>query len=229
MNPILYLGCVIALLVLGAYLANQRDARRRAALAAFAASKGWSYTDRDDTWATRFVGEPFGRGENRQARNVLRGRDQEHELVAFDYSFETRNDDSRGGSNKTVHRFSVAVLALPAWLPLLEVTPESLGTRIAGTLGRQDIELESEDFNRRYRVQAADPKFAFDVLNPRTMQRLLALPPLRLRVEGPDAFCWEPGRSEPVALLARLSALNTVLTGIPSYIWSDHTPGGASS
>ena len=216
---------VLAACVIG-YLQYRRETARRGALAAFAASKGWSYSARDDSWAGRFTGTPFGRGDHRQARNIVRGTDHGHELVAFDYSYQTHDSDGSSTRSSTC-RFTVCALALPAVLPHLELTPESVLSRIGGTLGLQDIQLESEDFNRRYRVTADDPKFAYDVLSPRTMQALLTREPLHLRIAGSDALCWAEGRSTPVALLARLSALTTLLAGIPSYVWSDHTPGGA--
>jgi len=106
----------------------------------------------------------------------------------------------------------------------LELSPESALTRIASHLGLGDVELESEDFNRRYRVATRDPKFAYDVLNPRTMAALLARPVLHMRLSGEDALCWESGRLEPTDLLARLSTLHVLINGIPSFVWSDHTP-----
>ena len=224
--PILVWLLVLTLCLVGAYLAYRRDARRGQALAAFAAAKGWAYSARDDSWAQRFTGAPFGQGDHRQARNIVSGTVEGHAMVAFDYSFQTHSSDG-DSSNTTTHRYAVCVLGLPGYLPHLELSPETLRTRVGNTITGHDIELESEDFNRRYRVRADNPKFAYDVLNPRTMQALLAKPVLNLRVAGADAFCWEAGRTQPVTLLARLSALTTLLAGIPSYVWSDHNAGGA--
>jgi hypothetical protein len=116
---------------------------------------------------------------------------------------------------------------LKAPLPGLELSPESLITRLGNAIGFDDVELESEDFNRRYRVHAQDPKFAYDVLNPRTMQALLARPALHMRLQGADAVSWSSGRLDPAELLAHLSTLQLVVAGIPSFVWSDHLSGGA--
>jgi hypothetical protein len=148
-------------------------------------------------------------------------------MVAFDYSYETSSTDSKGHRSTTTHRYSVCALALPAPLPGLELSPESVLTRFAGAIGFGDVELESEDFNRHYRVSARNPKFAYDVLNPRTMEALLARPALHLRLLDADAVCWESGRQEPAELLERLATLEVLVAGIPSYVWSDHSPGGA--
>ncbi|MCW2572209.1 MAG: hypothetical protein JWO88_2267, partial [Frankiales bacterium] len=39
-----------------------------------------------------------------------------------------------------------------------------------------------------------------------------------------DALCWDDGRLEPSDLLARLSTVQLVVAGIPSFVWSDHAP-----
>ena len=218
----------VALVVVGllAYLSWRADQKRRALLHSFAVSNGWTYTARDDSWADRFYGDPFGKGDDRTATNILFGRYEQWDMVAFDYSYETHTTDSKGHRRTTTHRYAVCALRLPVPLPGLELSPESVLTRFAGALGFDDVELESEDFNRRYRVAARNPKFAYDVLHPRTMQALLGRPPLHLRLLDADALCWESGPLHPTDLLVRLSTLSLLVGGIPSFVWSDHSPGG---
>ena len=222
--PLVVFALGLVLVAVFAYFAYQADKKRRAMLQSFALSKGWTYTPRDDSWADRFDGTPFGEGESRRASNILSGSYEGAPMVAFDYSYETSTTDSKGNRSTTTHRFAVCSLQLRALLPRLELSPETALTRLAGHLGMGDVELESEDFNRMYRVSARDPKFAYDVLNPRTMQALLARPALHMRLGGIDALSWETGRLEPVDLLARLSTLQLVIAGIPSFVWSDRTP-----
>ena len=227
--PILLVALALTAIAAIAILSYRAEQRRRALLQGFAMSKGWTYTAADDSWCDRFVGAPFGTGERRSASNILRGPYAGTEMVAFDYSYQTSTTDSKGNRQTTTHRYAVCSLQMPAPLGGLELSPESALTRLAGHVGLGDVELESEDFNRRYRVKARDPKLAYDVLNPRTMQALLARPALHLRLLDVDAISWESGRLDPVALLARLSTLQVVVAGIPSFVWSDHSAGGASA
>lgn len=225
---------VVGIAVVGgiAYLAFRADQKRRARLQAYALSSGWTYTARDDSWVERFDGSPFGTGDDRRATNILSGRYGQQDMVAFDYQYETHSTDSKGNRTTTKHRYAVCGLRLPVPLPGLELSPESVLTRFAGALGFGDVELESEDFNRHYRVSARDQKFAYDVLNPRTMAALLARPALHMRVLHADALCWESGRLEPTELVQRLSTLNMLVGGIPSFVWSDNgytAPGGATA
>lgn len=224
--PFALFGVVVAVGALVAYLGWKAAKERREALAALASQRGWQWVARDDSWTERFGGEPFGEGSDRKAHNVLTGTYEGLPMVAFDYSYETYSTDSKGNRQTTVHRYSVCVLRMPAWLPTVELTPENLLTRFAGKLGLGDVELESEDFNRRFRVSASDPKFAYDVLHPRTMEALLARPAVGLRIGGEDAVCWEDGTHSLVELDQRLETLHALVAGIPSYVWKDR--GGTS-
>jgi hypothetical protein len=189
----------------------------------FCRSKGWSFVAEDPTLVDRWTGTPFGQGERRRARQVVSGTDRGRPMVAFDYSYVTSSTDSKGQRSETTHRFAVVALALPTWLPRLQLTPENLLTRAATAIGLDpDIDLESEDFNRRYRVTARQPKFASDVLAPRTMQALLAKPATAMRVDGNVLLGWETGRLEPVGLLSRLGTLHSLVDGIPGFVWKDH-------
>ncbi|MGB8650355.1 MAG: hypothetical protein WCD35_06800 [Mycobacteriales bacterium] len=221
MQPFLLVG--LAALVMGAlaYVGYLQNKRRRELLQQFAASNGWSWVARDDSWTERFGGTPFGEGDHRQACNVLQGSFRNRPMIAFDYSYQTHSTDSQGRRSTTTHRYAFCSLALPAAVPKLELVPESAFGRLGTALGMQDIELESEDFNRRYRVRSDNPKFAYDVLPPRTMQAMLSRAALHLRFLGADALCWESGRHSPAELLQRLDALSTVIDGIPDFVWSD--------
>lgn len=227
--PILLVVLGLAAAIAIAVLSYRAEQRRRALLQGFALSNGWTYAASDDSVYERFLGTPFGQGDDRSATNVLRGRHAGAEMVAFDYSYKTSTTDSKGNRSTTTYRYAICALQLPAFLPSLEITPESALTRLAGAIGFDDVDLESEDFNRRFRVKARDPKLASDVLSPRTMEALLARPALHLRLLGLDAVNWETGRLEPTALLARLSTLQALIAGVPSFVWSDHSAGGATA
>jgi hypothetical protein len=117
----------------------------------------------------------------------------------------------------------VYVVALPAYLPTLEVVPENVFSRMAGAVGlSSDIDLESEDFNRSFKVRAEDRKFATDVLSPRTMQFLLTAPPAAWRIQGTDMLRWEQGRLDPADIVVATSILDRVANGIPTFVWKDH-------
>ncbi len=220
-GPFLLFGVVIVVGGVFAYLGWKAAKERREAFAALAAQRGWVWTPRDDSWTERFGGDPFGIGEDWKAHNVLTGDYQGMAMVAFDYSYETYTRDTKGNRHTTVHRYGVCALRLPSSLPTVELTPENMFSRFAGALGLGDVELESEDFNRRFRVTASDPKFAYDVLHPRTMELLLSRPATSLRIGDLDAVCWDDGLHSIEELDVRLTTLHGLISGIPSFVWND--------
>lgn len=199
----------------------QAEQKRRALLAEWAAANKWSLNAEDASLCSRWGGTPFDEGDHRRARNVLSGSWKDRPFVSFDYSYETHSSDGRGGRSTTTHRYAVSAVQIPAWLPTLQVVPETMLTRLGNAVGITDIELESEDFNRAFRVHASDPKFASDVLTPRTMQLLLSREHFSWRIEGTDILCWQQGEQHPAAVTAAVATMLDVVAGIPSFVWHD--------
>lgn len=218
MDPALLVvpGAVLGAVALGGF-ALRVEQQRLAALRALARQRGWDLVARDDVWADAFEGEPFGRGHSRRAQHVLTGTCGGRDLVAFDHSFRTTSTDGQGRRQTRTHRFAVAALRLPVAVPLVEV-------EAAGWLPRvldRGIELESEEFNARYRVRADDPRLAYDLLPARTMQLLLDRPDVSLRLLGGCAVTWEEGRLHADELVARLDTVTAVLDAVPDWVWRD--------
>jgi hypothetical protein len=184
--------------------------------------RGWRYAGEDPTLTSRWAGAPFGKGERRRARNVLSGQESGRPFTAFDYSYETHSTDSKGRRTTTTHRFAVCAVPLPAALGSVEVVPEDVLTRVASAVGlASDIELESEAFNRAFKVRAAAPKLASDVLTPRTMQYLLSVRPGAWRLQGDHILSWHDGRLDPAELVRTCAVLDRVIDGIPTFVWKD--------
>ena len=161
---------------------------------------------------------------------MLRGKEAGRDFVAFDYSYETHTNSSKGRST-TTHRFAVCVVPVPVPLGVVEVRPEGLVSRAADAMGvSSDLELESEDFNRRYRVRARNAKLASDVLPPRTMEYLVAQPRDQVpafRLSGAHLVTWRSGRLDPAEVVTTCAVVDRVLDGIPSFVWRDAgLPGG---
>ncbi|MDQ1748557.1 MAG: hypothetical protein QOD07_2820 [Frankiaceae bacterium] len=215
---------LVGLAVFGtlAYFNYKREQARRGALFQWATANKWQFAVEDDSLVGRWNGPPFGEGDHRRAGNVIYGASGSQRFVSFDYSYETHSSDGRGNSTTTVNRFTVVALALPTDLPRLQVTPESLLTRVGHAFGMSDIDLESEDFNRAFRVTCTDPKFACDALPPRTMQMLLSRPHVSWRIELTDLVCWWSGEQAAADVTVALSTMSAIVAGIPSFVWHDH-------
>jgi hypothetical protein len=226
--PFVLIVAVIAIAGYFGYRSWQAEQKRRELLMMWATNSGFSYVVEDDSWCARWNATPFGEGDHRKARNVITGTHKDRTFVAFDYTYETHSSNRKGGQTTTTHHYVVTSLQLPTYLPQLQVTPENMMTRLGNAVGLEDIELESEDFNRRFRVHARDRKFACDVLTPRTMQMLLSRPATSWRIDGSDILTWRDGRLSPAMCLATTSQLQDIVDGIPSFVWHEREIGGTA-
>lgn len=206
-----------------AYRSWKQEQERRDLLFQWSTHNGYTFVVEDDGWCNRWSGAPFSEGDHRRARNVVTGHIGDRPFAAFDYSYQTHSSDGKGNTTTTTHHFVVASLQLPTYLPGLQVTPESVFSRIGNVLGFDDIELESEDFNRHFRVGSRDRKFACDVLTPRTMEALLKRPSIGWRIEGTDILGWQDGELTPSEFVSMTGTLQTVVAGIPSFVWKDNS------
>jgi hypothetical protein len=206
-----------------AYRSWQQDQRRKQQIRTWATNNGYTYEAENDAYCERWTGEPFGNGDHRRAENVVNGSTAGRPFIAFDYSYQTHSSDGKGGRTTQTHRYTVTAVQMPTFLPTLQVTPESVFTRMGHALGLDDIDLESEDFNRKFRVHANDRKFASDILTPRTMQALLARPATSWRISGNDILSWADERLSPLLVTKSASTLELVIDGIPSFVWKDHS------
>lgn len=215
---------IVAVLVVGFV----QERKRRDRLMQFALMRGWTYVAEDPRLVDRWPGEPFGRGDSARARNVLTGTESGRPFTAFDYSYETHSTDSKGNRTTSTHRWTVCVVPMQGFLGHVQVVPESALDRLAGAVGlTTDINLESEDFNRRFRVSASSPKLASDILTPRTMQYLIGVDAGAWRTCGSDLVGFAQGALDPADVVRTCSVLGQVQAGIPSFVWED--AGGPAS
>lgn len=225
----LVIAAVAALFITLAVYAYKKNQARLAAIQSLCLSNGWQYHAGDPyNLPSRWPGSPFDAGYARRASNVVTGEVKGRPMIAFDYQYKTDSTDSEGRRTTTTHNFAVYALGMPCALPEVQLVPESVFGRLGTALGMQDIELESEDFNRKYRVRCPNPKLATDILTPRTMEMLIAAPKMRFRFSGSDVVCFDSGCISAVEIINRTTVLANVLDGVPAFVWKDYGLGDRS-
>jgi hypothetical protein len=145
---------IIALVIWGAMAAK----KRREELASLSLRLGLSYrAEKDYAMTDRFEFlDALARGSNRYAYNILSGTYQAHEVLVFDYHYETHSTDSKGRQQTHHHHFSFFILLLPQSFPELLITREGFLSKIAQAFGYDDIDLESAEFSRTFCVRSKD-------------------------------------------------------------------------
>nr|WP_280358301.1 DUF3137 domain-containing protein [Nocardia otitidiscaviarum] len=141
--------------------------------------------------------------------------------------FRPHTDAGRGGyttkNNKStvVHSWQFVALALPSCRPWLSVSRD-FGSGLFSRRGRKGVLLESQEFNERFRIDAASERFAYDVLNPRMMEWLLAdarANTVGFRFEGQWAITVRAGRLRPDEVWFHADFLHDVIGLVPDFVW----------
>lgn len=220
---LLVLVAMLCLLVFG----HLRSKAHRKRLLAWARENGWTWVGTDKALLRRWNGAPFDVGHSRQASDVLAGVVDGRTGISFTLTYRTGS-----GKNQSTHNVHVVCVALPTVLRNLTLTPEHLGTRIARAFGGQDLQFESEAFNRAWHVQADNPRFAHDVLHPRMLARLLEPDAVgvNVRIVLDTVVTWTDGVTDVDRILPRTRLIRDVIAGVPTFVWQDHgyDPGRAS-
>lgn len=185
----------------------------------------WTLTPSDDRWIDRMDGvPPFGQGHARETENVITGTVRGADVAAFLYRWKTTHtrtvSDGKGGSRTETytenHSQPILLLELGVAVPDLVIQSDSFFRQLVGGT----IDFESEEFNRVFDVTSTVPKFAHDVVHPRTMEFLLATRPPRILLRNKMLVTYP--RQHDVMEIVRLSALAADFLGrVPTWVWKD--------
>jgi hypothetical protein len=198
----------------------QRQARARA-VAALAQRVGFTYSQGDGYGIAQMPFTLFRQGRGQKAELVLSGTHNNLPLRIFDYEYYID-----GGRSRDYHRFTCAVLTIPAACPPLRLSRENVLTRLEDHLTHHDVKLEYDEFNRRFLVNCEDQKFAFALLDGQMMEWLLAADggdPLarfdRVEIIGPWVLLAHM-RIPPASWLNLGTWLDTFHSHIPAIVYS---------
>lgn len=214
---------LIAIAVITAVVLGHRAARRRIeALTALAAKLGLGFTEeRDRALAERlnFLNK-LDQGSNRYVHNRLGGVWQGHEVMAFDFHYETYSHSRKGGRQTHHHHLSVFTLVLPRPFPELLISPEGLFSKLAQAFGYDDIDFESAEFSGAFCVRSRDKKFAYDICHPLMMEYLLAHRDLAVEIEGNVLALVFGSRLDVAQIEPRLQQLVAIRRLMPDYLFT---------
>jgi hypothetical protein len=138
------------------------------------------------------------------------------EVVVIDYWFARSSDPSRSD----YRYYTCAATPVPSAWPNLSIVPENLGSRLATSAGRRDIEFELESFNRAFQVRSDDPRFARALVDARMIAWLQELPQeTGFEILDGTLLCRTPRRLDGDVSWA-LETMATFLERVPPVIGS---------
>ncbi|MCJ7826907.1 MAG: DUF3137 domain-containing protein [Demequinaceae bacterium] len=159
---------------------------------------------------------PVDQGVNQRDTACISGTYNGRRCSSFTHEYEIGTGDEK----RHTERWQITVVELEYPLKTVDILPDDVLAKFAKSLGGQDIDFESADFNRKWRVMARDLKYAHDIVHPRMIERLLRpdADGLAIRVEGRAVMCWRWERRGPADLARRLGVLTSIAKLIPEFV-----------
>ena len=191
------------------------EARHRGDLEALTEHVGWEYRDFTSDYRLRFRSFPFNQGTEREDVHLARGTFHGRQCATFTHRYNMGDDDSM-----STIAFQITVVELPVALPTVDIVPEDSMARMATLLGGMDIDFESAQFNRHWRVKAADARYAHALLHPRMLHRLNRADAhgSAIRFEERAVMMWSANRRGAEDLTRRLGVLTALAAMVPPHL-----------
>ncbi|MCX7702808.1 MAG: hypothetical protein N2234_01720 [Planctomycetota bacterium] len=147
--------------------------KRKKKIMELASSLGFNFTPHDIfALPVRFSHiSLFKEGHSRRAKNIIYGTREGASVFIFEYFYTTGS-----GKNQKTHSFTVCSAETETDFPYLWIRKERFFDRLASLVGFDDIDFESNEFSKQFYVKSDSKKFAYEVVNQKTMQFLLEAP-----------------------------------------------------
>jgi hypothetical protein len=177
----------------------------------------WQLIGRDDALIARYSLTTAGFGHTTE--KVIRGNNDGLPIEAFIHRWQTQRTESYTDSEgrtrtRTVtenHSEIVTAIRMPFSFPRLSVGSDG---------GGKKVRFESEEFNNRFTVRTDNPKFASDVIHPRTMEFLMAVEPPDFRIEG-DVTRFSVDRHDTQLIGFCADFAHEFFSRVPTFVWKD--------
>ena len=164
------------------YFAWQAEKKRREALMAWAAERGWSYHHHRDKGKVRQYGflDRLQQGHSRSSSHRLKGEWRGRPAEAFQLRYVTGS-----GKNRQTHHWVVALLKDGTAVPGADHRAGERACRASARRSASTTSTSSRSSSRNaFAVRSRDKKLAYDFCNTGMMEYLLANRGTTLELEG---------------------------------------------
>jgi len=182
---------------------------------------GLEFAPLDLSPATAWLPFPMFGHPRHGTENLVWDRRGGENVRAFDFWYRDTGDDRALGPRR---RFTCAVVPLGSACSRLRVAPRDVVDDVADALGRPEVRLELDEFDRRFRVEAEDARFAVSFLDQRMMEAILGLPQgVTVDVNEDVLLLWAP-QLPPEHVLVLFDAAVAIRRRIPRVVASLFPP-----
>ncbi len=160
-------------------------------------------------------------GDKQSCINVITGEHGSNSVTLFDYYYTT--DDNKvwwwAPSWETHCYLSFIIVNMNSNFPELTIAKEGFFSKIAQAIGFDDIDFESHDFSKRYKVKSSDKKFAYDFCNAQMINYLLDQPIMAIEVEKHSLALGFDDQHDVHRTNYHLSHLAKIRSLMPNYLF----------
>jgi hypothetical protein len=226
--PLLLALAVVAIVGLGGLYKSYRRNERQRQIPAAARQAGLDYRAEDQFNCTAIAFPLMRAGDGRRVRNVMwrpspghgQAPDGHRPVRVFDYGYYDEYRDRSGQRRKRWHDYTCALVEHDGTWPQLRLSREGLADKAEHVLGDDDIDFESEEFNRMFAVRCADRRFASAFIDPQMMELLLKTGGA-VSLDTMGRFLLLSADPLDPAVMPRLLAMaEDVLAHVPPAVWA---------
>ncbi|MBM4031330.1 MAG: hypothetical protein FJ291_06035 [Planctomycetes bacterium] len=217
--------CLLLAIAIMAYIVAYtllRDWVRARELRKLAKELGLSYGGRDWTTARLASKSPFVRARASWYYDMVSGNYQGHHVWVLDH----REGFFTAGPARERAHDTCLVLEHEGSFPELSIRPRKRELVIDVMMPRlEEVEFESAEFSRSFRVATANRKFAYDVCHPRMMECLLGHRDLSVEFKGNSIAMVFQRHLGARDIPPRLNQLVEIRKLLPHYLFGGPSAG----
>lgn len=213
-------GFTLVGIALGKWIQRGGDRHRRIARQVhdIAATRGWSVEKRMKDWEQGWSTSPLANLKN---VTVSPGALGARGAVLLGVAYLEGDSALASADIRTFSsRLAIAELGVP--LPSMTLLAQGHKDELAKLLGGRDLDVESVEFNKAWRVLTDDPRGAHGVLNPRVIEYLTGAPQkgVAIQCDGTRLVVWDDGSRASVDLSARVDFLEGLVDRLAGFLKS---------
>jgi len=195
-----------------------RQHKLREAWSAWARAHHWSYDpskNRKLALSYSFL-DRLRQGHSRWLYHRVKGEHSGRKTEAFTFHYAVGH-----GKHRSNHYFGVVLCQLARDFPEIKIHPENFFHKMGGLVGIKDLDLDSVEFSKTFRIHSEDKKFAYDFCNTGMMEYLLAHRDTALELEGHTLAVFLRGHLKPEKMDEALARLDGLRQMMPGYLFKD--------
>lgn len=157
-------------------------------------------------------------GKTKYLSNIMHGTYHRHKIWAFHVRYDTK---SIAPGNAPDDYYSFFIIQLPKSFPEMTIYPEGLVSKLYQTVRHNDIDFESHEFSRKFRVRSEHPRLAYSFCNPEMESFLLKHTNLGIELDR-NYLCISQNRLVPISQFRQyLDWLVEIRSLMPDYLFTE--------